>query len=62
VYREVEMGCYEIESTPITSTKMELNSKPPSICNVWDTMDSFDGLFLREDLDKVDNGLPPSKL
>jgi hypothetical protein len=24
VYREVEMGCYEIESTPVTSTKMEL--------------------------------------
>jgi hypothetical protein len=30
VYREVEMGCYEIESTPITSTKMELNSKSKS--------------------------------
>jgi hypothetical protein len=35
VFREVEMGCYEIEHTP-TFTKMELNSKPPSICNVWD--------------------------
>jgi hypothetical protein len=53
------MGCYEIESTPI---KMELNSRPPSICNVWDPMDSFDGIFLEEDLDKTDNGLPPSEL
>jgi hypothetical protein len=25
-------------------------------------MDSFDGLFLEEDLDKTDNGLPPSEL
>jgi hypothetical protein len=62
VYQEVEMGCYEIESTPMTFTKMDLNSKPPSICNVWDPMDSFDGLFLEEDLDKTDNGLPPSEL
>jgi hypothetical protein len=62
VYREVEMGCYEIESTPVTSTKMELNSRPPSNWNVWDPMDSFDGLFLEEDLDKKDNGLPPSEL
>jgi hypothetical protein len=62
VYRELEMGCYEIESTYLTSTKMELNSEPPSICSVWDTMDFFDGLFLEEDLDKVDNGLTPSEL
>jgi hypothetical protein len=41
---------------------MELNSKPPSICNVWDPMDSFDGLFLEEDSDKTDNSLPPSEL
>jgi hypothetical protein len=41
---------------------MELNSRSPSTCNVWDPMDSFDGLFLKEDLDKTDNGLPPSKL
>ena len=25
-------------------------------------MDSFDGFFLEEDLDKIDNGLPPSEL
>jgi hypothetical protein len=62
VYRKVEMGCYEIESTPITSTKMELNSKSPSICNVWDPMDSFDGFFLEEDSDETDNGLPSSGL
>jgi hypothetical protein len=55
VFREVEMGCYEIESTPI---KLKLNDRPPSICNVWDPVDSFDGLFLEEDLDKTDNGLP----
>jgi hypothetical protein len=62
VYREIEMGCYEIEYTPITSTKMELNNRSPSTCNVWDPMDSFDGLFLKEDLDRTDNGLPPSEI
>jgi hypothetical protein len=61
MYREVEMGCYEIEYTP-TFTKMEFNSKPPSICNVWDPMDSFDGIFLQENSDKTDNSLPPSEL
>jgi hypothetical protein len=61
VFREVEMGCYEIEHN-LTFTKMELNSKPPSICNVWDPMDSFDGLFLEENLDKTDNNVPPSEL
>jgi hypothetical protein len=59
VFREVEMGCYEIESTLI---KLKLNDRPPSICNVWDPMDSFDVLFLEEDLDKTDNCLPSSEL
>jgi hypothetical protein len=53
------MGCYEIESTPM---KLKLNDKPPSICNVWDPMDSFDGLFLEEDLDETDSGFLSSKL
>ena len=48
VYRELEMGCYEIESTSLTSTKMELKDEPPNIYSVWDTMDSFDGIFLEE--------------
>jgi hypothetical protein len=61
VFREVEMGCYEIEHTP-WFTKMELDSKTPSICNVWDPMDSFDGLFLEENVDKTDNNVPPSEL
>jgi hypothetical protein len=60
IFREVEMGCYEIEHT-LTSTKMELKSKTPSICNVWDHMDSFDGLFLEEASDKTDNNAPPSE-
>ena len=59
VFREVEMGCYEIEYT-LPFTKMELNRKPPSICNVWDPMDSFDGIFLEESMDHTDNSLPPS--
>jgi hypothetical protein len=59
VFREVEMGCYEIEHTP-TFTKMEFDSKPPSICNVWDPMDSFDGPFLEENSDKTDNNVLPS--
>jgi hypothetical protein len=62
VYRELEMGCYEIESTSLTSTKMELKDEPPNIYSVWDTMDSFDGIFLEEDLDKVNNDLTPSEL
>jgi hypothetical protein len=59
VFWEVEMGCYEIESTPMN---LKLNDKPPSICNVWDTMDSFDGHFLEEDLDETDTGLLSSEL
>jgi hypothetical protein len=62
VYREVEMGCYEVESTSLTSTKIKRKDELPSVCNVWDTMDSFDGLFLEEDLGKIDNDLSPSKL
>jgi hypothetical protein len=62
VYQELEMECYKIESTSLTSTKMELNSEPPSICSVWDTMDSFDGIFLEEELNNVNNNLTPSEL
>jgi len=62
LYREVGIGCYEIEATPVTSTKMELNGRTPGICNVWDPMDSFDGLFIEGDLNKTDNGLPHSEL
>jgi hypothetical protein len=62
VYRELEMGCYEIESNSLTSTKMELKDESPNICNVWDTMDSFDGIFLEEDSDKMHNDMTPSEL
>ena len=41
---------------------MELDSKSPSTCNVWDPMDSFDGLFREENSDKTDNNVPPSGL
>jgi hypothetical protein len=46
VYCEVEMGWYEIESNSLAFTKMKLKDEHQ---NVWDTMDSFDGLFLEED-------------
>jgi hypothetical protein len=59
VFWEVEMGCYEIEHT-LTSSNMELDRKPPSTCNVWDPMDSFDGFFLEENSEKTDNNVPPS--
>jgi hypothetical protein len=62
VYRELEMECYEIESTSLTSTNMELKDELPNICSVWDTMDSFDGIFLEEDLDKMKNDMTPSEL
>jgi hypothetical protein len=48
VYRELEMGCYEIQSNFLASVKEELKDEIPSVCNVWDTMDTFDGLFLEE--------------
>jgi hypothetical protein len=35
VYRELEMGFYEIDYTSLTSTKMELKSEPPNICSVF---------------------------
>jgi hypothetical protein len=54
------MGCYEIGTTSLTSTKMGLKDETPNIYSVWDTIDSFDGLFLEEDLDKMDNDLTPS--
>ena len=62
VYRELEMGCYEIQSNSLASTKMELKDEFPNVCNIWDTMDSFDGLFLEEDLDKTNNDLTTSEL
>jgi len=62
VYRELEMGCYEIQSNSLASTKMELKDEFPNVCNIWDTMDSFDGLFLEEDSDKMKNDMTPSNL
>jgi hypothetical protein len=48
VYRELEMGCYEIQSIFLAYIKEELKDELSSVCNVWDTMDSFDGIFLEE--------------
>jgi hypothetical protein len=42
------MGGYEIQSNFLTSVKKELKDELPNVCNVWDTMDTFDGLFLEE--------------
>jgi hypothetical protein len=41
---------------------MELKDESPNICSVWDTMDSFDGIFLEEDSDKMNNDMTPSEL
>jgi hypothetical protein len=41
---------------------MELEEEPPNIYSVWDTMDSFDGIFLEEDLDKMKNESTPSEI
>jgi hypothetical protein len=59
VYHELEMGCYEIESNPIASTNIK--DETPNICSVWDTMNSFDGIFLEEDSDKINNDMNPSE-
>jgi hypothetical protein len=48
VYHELDMGCYEIPSNFIAHVKEKIKDELPSVCNVWDTMDSFDGLFLEE--------------
>ena len=61
VYRELEMGCYEIPSNFLASVKEELEDEIPSVCNVWDTMDTFDGLFLEEASSERDIDVTPSK-
>jgi hypothetical protein len=48
VYRELEMGCYEMQSNFLAHVKDKLKDDLPSVCNVWDTMDTFDGIFLEE--------------
>jgi hypothetical protein len=40
VYRELEMGCYEVQSNFLASVKEELKDEIPSVFNVWDTMDT----------------------
>jgi hypothetical protein len=62
VYRELEMGCYEIESNSLAFAKKELKDGFPNVCSVWDTMDSFDGPFLEEDSNKMDNDRTPLEL
>jgi hypothetical protein len=42
------MGCYEVQSNFLASVKEELKDEIPSVCNVWDTMDTFDDLYLKE--------------
>jgi hypothetical protein len=49
------MGCYEIPSNFIAHVKEKLKDELPSVCNVWDTMDSFDGLFLEEASSEMDS-------
>jgi hypothetical protein len=55
------MGCYEIQFNFLASVKEELKDELPSVCNVWDTMDSFDGLFLEEASNEMDMDVTLSK-
>jgi hypothetical protein len=48
VYHGLDMGCYQMPSNFVTHVKEELEDELPSVCNVWDAMDSFDGLFIEE--------------
>jgi hypothetical protein len=48
VYRELEIGCYEVQSNFLASVKKKLKDELPSVCNIWDTMDTFDGIFLEK--------------
>jgi hypothetical protein len=61
VYHEPEMGCYEVRSNFLASVKEELKDETPNVCNVWDTMDTFDGLFLEEASSKTGNSVTSSE-
>jgi hypothetical protein len=55
VYHMHEIGNYEIPSDFLAPVKERFKDELPNVCNVWDTMDSFDGLFLEEAPSKVDS-------
>jgi hypothetical protein len=55
VYHELDMGCYEVPSNFLASLKEKLKDELPSVCNVWDIMDSFDGIFLEEASSEMDS-------
>jgi hypothetical protein len=48
VYYTHDMGCYEVISDFLDLVREKFKDELPKVCNVWDTMDSFDGLFLEE--------------
>ena len=55
------MGCYEIPSNFLVSIKEELKDEIQSVCNVWDAMESFDGIFIEEDSSERYIDVTPSK-
>jgi hypothetical protein len=55
VYHMHEIGNYKIPSDFLAPVKEKLKDELSNVCNVWDTMDSFDGLFLEEAPSKVDS-------
>jgi hypothetical protein len=55
----IEIGNYEILSNFLAPIKKKF--KGEIVCNIWDTMDSFDGLFLKETPCENDIGVAPSE-
>jgi len=55
IYHMHEIGNYEMPLDFLASFKERFKDELPHVCDVWDTMDSFDGLFLEETPSKVDS-------
>jgi len=54
------MGCYDIPSNFQAYVKERLKDELPNVFNVWDTMDSFDGIFLEEASSEMDSDVTSS--
>ena len=59
VYHMIEIGNYEILSNFLALVKEKF--KREVVCNMWDTMDSFDGLFLEEAPSEKNVDIAPSE-
>jgi hypothetical protein len=61
VYHMHDIGSYEIPSDFLAPVKEKFKDELPNVYNVWDTMDSFDGIFLEEAPSKKGIDVAPSE-